>query len=129
VILGASLVIVGAAGFRDWFEAMSMYVVGPRTRWNVSLPVLIVRAAGALGYTGVGKPFLIGAPLIGVPLVAYALRRLGRAVREGWILVAAVLLSPICWWHYAPMLLLPAAAHLGAVRLRPAQRAGQGKDE
>jgi Glycosyltransferase family 87 len=103
----ASVAVVGVAGFRAWSMALSVLASGPRWRANVSIPVALVRL---VGHEGGAKGFLVAVQLVGVPSVAIALRRRARPLREAAILVASLVLAPICWWYYAPILLIPAAA-------------------
>lgn len=108
--IAAALAVVGLAGFRQWSAAVSILASGPHVVGNVSLPVFVA------GLVGIGGPPVVVAPFVGVPLVAFLLRRWDRSVREGLLLVTAVLLAPLCWWYYAPMALIPVAAVVRAWR-------------
>ena len=110
LILAVSFAVVGVAGFHDWSLALSILTAGPRVHGNVSVPVALVRIAVLAGYQGGARGFLVAAPFVGVPAVAFAIRRSPRMFRDASVLVASVLLAPVCWWYYAPILLIPAAA-------------------
>jgi hypothetical protein len=100
VLVGASALVVGVAGVTDWIRVAG--VVAPGADWptNVSLPHLV-------GYHGKAAPLFA---CVGAPLTAWLMRRRSRELAGAVVLVVAVFLSPICWWHYAPMLLMPFAA-------------------
>jgi hypothetical protein len=100
----ATLAVVPVSDWIAWVRLMGQ--VGARgMSWhtNVSLPAL-------LGVHGL-------APMIVAVAAGIALR--GRVAPEfggGLLMALGLWLSPICWWHYLPVLLMPAAS---AVRLNP----------
>lgn len=104
-ILGVSFAVVGVASLMDWLRLLG--TLSSRVDWptNVSFVHLV-------GYGGRAAPLL---PLLGVPLVAWSMRKSSRELAGAAVLIAAVFFAPVCWLHYAPMLLMPAAALL-AVR-------------
>jgi hypothetical protein len=103
-LLAASAPVVGIEGFRDWMRVVG--VLGSGVDWptNVSFVHLI-------GYSGKGAPLFV---LVGAPLTAWLLRRQPRSLAGAVVLIAAVFLAPVCWVHYAPMLLMPVAAAFAA---------------
>jgi hypothetical protein len=127
-IAAATLATVGARAFTAWAElAWPDLGRGALIVYNVSLSMGLVRLGALAGLydlsTGVvptgARVFLGLAPIMGAALAAYAARRRPLRAQQAWVLIAAVWLSPICWWHYAPILLIPAAVWLSG-RLAPA---------
>ncbi|HVZ72808.1 MAG TPA: glycosyltransferase 87 family protein [Polyangia bacterium] len=104
VACAAAALVVGVRGFRDWTLGLGVLASGLRVPTNVSLSLALASLVGA------GSAFLVAAPLVGPPLVAVVTRRLDARVSIGLVLVASVLLAPLCWWYYAPILLIPGAA-------------------
>jgi hypothetical protein len=117
-LIALAAAVVGVGAFRDWTAALGVMASGLRTGTNVSLPVAALRVAGRLGFSGGGAVFLVAAPLLGVPWVAFATRAWPFERSAAVVLVASALLAPLCWLHYAPILLIPAAAWLRG-RVRP----------
>jgi hypothetical protein len=105
-------VVVGVGAYRDWTAALGVLASGLRPGTNVSVSVAALRGAEALGLAGHGAAFLVVAPLVGVPAVAFATRSWSVERSAALVLVASVLLAPLCWLHYAPIVLIPAAAWL-----------------
>lgn len=99
-VLAATVPVVGLHAFVEWRRALAILSSVPSVAGNVSLPHL-------LGLHGTAATML---PLLGAPLMAFLARGLARPVRAGLVLAVSVLLAPLCWWYYAPILLLPAAA-------------------
>jgi len=111
-VLGLSALAVGPGAFQQWGAALRVLGPGVRIHGNVGLGIDLLRVAGLFGYHGAARGFLTALPLMGVPAVILATRRLPRELAGALVLVAAVALAPLCWWYYAPMLLMPAAAAL-----------------
>lgn len=113
VVVVNALHVVGLHAFREWGAALAILGGGPRLNTNVSISTAMVRLAGSFGYGGSGRLFLAASPLVGVPVVAFALRHRTRQLQGAVVLVAAVILGPLCWWYWlAPMSLMIVAALL-----------------
>jgi hypothetical protein len=108
--LGLAALVVGPRALLDWTGALAVMARGFHLGTNVSLTVLALGAAERVGLGGHAAAFLVAAPLVGVPVVAFATRRWPVEQNLAAVLVASVLLAPLCWLHYAPILLIPAAA-------------------
>lgn len=113
VIVGNTLLVAGFHAWREWGLALSILGGGPRVHSNLSIGVAVLRVVGLFGYHGEGRAFLALCPLVGVPVVLYAARRMARPLAGALALVSAVALGPLCWWYWlAPMSLMTGAAWL-----------------
>ncbi len=107
-----TLAVVGLRSFHDWMAmAVPTLKMGTLYSQNASAVAILDRAGVHLSPTI--TPAL---PLAAAAAVAFAARRQAAPVRAAACAVAAVFFGTICWWYYAPILLIPAAAWLGARR-------------
>jgi hypothetical protein len=125
LVLGLSLLVVGAAPFADWLrEAVPVLSEGTFTEGNVSIPMGVLRLLRATGLwtlqggslPGAARVFLVAAQAAAVVAVTVRTRRLRAPLPGAAALVTAALFAPLCWWDYAPLLLVLAAAWLRARR-------------
>jgi hypothetical protein len=117
-LLLAGALAAGPSAFPDWLRLVAPSLrEGSLLRFNASLSMGLVRLAGAAGLVDLSGPTLPGAaravlvvvPLAGLAAVAWLLRRREPRAQAAAVLVAAAWLAPICWWYYAPLLLIPGA--------------------
>jgi hypothetical protein len=134
--LVATALAVGGAPFVEWVRSGSGALTeGTIFHGNFSVPMAALRilaGGGAVDLSRGAMPaaarvFLAAAPLVGVPLLWRRLRPAPPSVRRGVTLIAALLLSPICWWYYAPLTLVPLAALRGAAQPLSPPRQGRGR--
>ncbi len=121
-VLAASLWLVGARNWAMWWPATAPVASqGTMNPGNVSLSFLVLRAlswAGlwkASGTLPLWAKAWLSAGAVGGPLgMAYGLRRQSPELRLALVACVGVLLAPLCWTAYLPLLLLPCAVWQGA---------------
>jgi hypothetical protein len=122
-IFGATVATLGWATFSDWMRwGLSRLQAGTLSPLNMSLATLPER----LGFALPGRLASALAPAVAATVAILARRQPERlqAMLAG---VAGLLFAPICWWHYLPIALIPAAIWVGSQhrsRLRELIRAG-----
>jgi hypothetical protein len=90
--------------------------VVPLSDWSAWVKLMTAIGAGGMAWhTNISLPALLGvhglAPMLALVAIAIPLRsRLSPELGGAVLLVLALWLSPICWWHYAPVLLMPLAS-------------------
>lgn len=114
-ILIATVAVLGPQSFADWRRlALPGLWAGTLVSDNVSL----VAIAGRLGLS-VPRPVLAALPLAAAFATWLTLRRRPERLRAIACGIAATICSPICWWYYAPVLLVPGALWLANRRAAP----------
>jgi hypothetical protein len=114
-ILIATVAVLGPQSFADWGRlALPGLWAGTLVPDNVSL----VAIAGRLGLS-VPRPILAALPLAAAFATWLTLRRRPERLRAIACGIAATICSPICWWYYAPVLLVPGALWLANRRAAP----------
>jgi hypothetical protein len=137
LVLAAAVtaLVAGPSSFVEWIRSGSAPLSqGTTVHGNFSAPMGVLRLLALAGALDLGagtmptaaRVFLVVCPLVGVPAIWHRLREAPPGLRDGLTLVAAVLLSPICWWFYAPLLLVPLAAWRGARSATLAVHRGSG---
>jgi hypothetical protein len=118
VIAAVTVGVLGARALADWVHlAGPTLAAGSLGPANVSLFMLPARLGFPLPRAAASV-----APIAAGALVAVACRRQPARLQAVIAGVAALLCGPICWWRYAPVLLMPAAI---VIAMR-ASRAGGG---
>jgi hypothetical protein len=112
-VLGGSLIVVGVRGFVDWFAVARKLAAGADWHTNVSVSFRLVQVLGRPDLSGT-VAFVATAGAVWLATVMLRRGRVSREVAGSLVLVAAMALAPVCWIHYAPALLIPAAARLRA---------------
>jgi Glycosyltransferase family 87 len=127
-IFGATVVMLGWSSFSDWMRwGLTRLQAGTLSPLNVSLATLPERL-------GFAVPGLIAGALApaAAATVAILARRQPERVQAMLAGLAGLLFAPICWWHYLPIALIPAAIWVGAhhrSRLRELVRAGLARPQ
>ena len=113
VLFAATVGILGLSSFRDWRElAVPGLQAGTLRATNVS----VVAVLGRLGIA-MPTPLRTAVPIAGALASWVALRRQSERLRASLCGVAAMLCAPICWWKYAPVLLIPWAIWISGLEL------------
>jgi len=104
-IAAVTVGVLGARALADWVHlAGPTLAAGSLGPDNVSLFMLPARLGFPLPRAAASV-----APIAAGALVAIACRRQPARLQAVMAGVAALLCGPICWWRYAPVLLMPAA--------------------
>lgn len=118
VIAAVTLGVLGVRAFADWVHlAGPTLAAGSLGPANVSLFMLPARLGFPLPRAAASI-----APIAAGALVAVACRRQPARLQAVIAGVAALLCGPICWWRYAPVLLMPAAL---VIAMRASRAAGE----
>lgn len=111
----ATVAVLGLSSFRDWRElAVPGLQAGTLRVTNVS----VVAVLGRLGIA-MPTPLRTALPIAGALASWVALRKQSERLRASLCGVAAMICAPICWWKYAPILLIPLAVWISG--LAPAE--------
>lgn len=113
LLFAATVAVLGLSSFRDWRElALPGLQAGTLRVTNVSL-------VAVLGRLGIALPALLRAllPIAAALATWLSLRRQPERLRASLCGVAAMICAPICWWKYAPILLIPGAVWLSGLNL------------
>jgi len=118
-VLAFTIAVVGTRSFAEWRQtALPVLEAGTVVWSNISAVAILERH-------GVRLPRLVVAvlPAAAAVVTGIATRRRPEALRAAWCAVAALFCASICWWHYAAVLWLPAAAWLQARRVEASAEA------
>ena len=107
-LLALTLGVLGPSAFVAWRRLAVPGLLAPTlVPGNISLVAWLARAGLDLP-----PPVLSALPLAAAAAAWWAARRWkpgARAISTG---IAAMFVAPICWWYYAPVLLIPIAIRL-----------------
>jgi hypothetical protein len=109
LVLIATIAILGLHAFGDW---MRFGLPGLQAETIIPDNVSLIALAGRLGLHAPAALRTLF-PLAAAVGAALALRRQPPRLRAVLTGVAAMIGAPICWWYYAPVLLIPGALWWG----------------
>jgi hypothetical protein len=112
LLFAAAVAILGASSFRDWRElAVPGLQAGTLRITNVSVVAILGRLGIALP-----APLRMALPAAGALAIWLALPKRNERLRASLCGIAAMICAPICWWKYAPILLIPLAIWISGLR-------------
>ena len=112
-LFAATVAVLGLSSFRDWRElAVPGLQAGTLRATNVS----VVAVLGRLGIA-MPTPLQTVLPIAAALAIWVALRKQSERLRASLCGVAAMICAPICWWKYAPILLIPLAVWISGLDL------------
>ena len=115
-LFAATVAVLGLSSFHDWRElAVPGLQAGTLRVTNVS----VVAVLGRLGIA-MPTPLRTALPIAGALATWLALRKQPERLRASLCGVAAMICAPICWWKYAPILLIPLAVWISGLDLAEA---------
>ncbi len=112
-LFAGTVAVLGLSSFREWRE-LAVPGLQAGTLWAANVSVVAI-----LGRLGIAMPMPLRPvlPIAAALAIWLALRKQPERLRASLCGVAAMVCAPICWWKYAPVLLIPLAVWIGGLDL------------